>query len=177
MKKLPKTEKILLSFIGILILAIVVSVLVSNGSLSTTYADESSGSSEASNGDDEVSTPSVDEVSTPSIDEVSTPSVDEVSTPSVDEVSTPSIDEVSTPSVVSEVSVDEKSVRSGVNIEDIDVSEFIPVGDDVVIVFEDEKLFFIIPVKIEKKLLLDESGMVVDVQQTLLSLILSWLSF
>lgn len=198
-KHLSKTEKILSVLISALFLAIVVrSVETSGNLLRFTHAEEDSETSEVStpssdesddpDGDEEESTQEVDEVSTPSVDEESTPEVDEVSTSEVDEVSTPSMDEVSTPESdevsvseldeVSTPSVDERSVRSGDNIQDVsDLDEVIPVGDDTAIVFEDGRLFFLIPVKVQKTLLLDEEGTVVDVQQTLLNRILSLLSF
>ncbi|MFC1755829.1 hypothetical protein ACFLZK_00335 [Patescibacteria group bacterium] len=194
-KPFLKTENIILSFISILILAITLNLFLSSSQLIKTFADESSGSEEASTSSsndsdeestededeestDEVSTPSVDEVSTADIDEVSTPSVDEVSTADIDEVSTPSIDEMSTPDLDEESVMSVKSVKSGMDIDDLEgVGDIIQVGDGAAFVFEDEKLFFIIPVKIEKQLVLDDEGVILEVKQSFLSKLLSWLSF
>ena len=162
-----------------------------SSSSSDDSASESSTSSEdeaSTTSSDEVSTQSVDEISVQSIDEVSTFESAEVSTPSVDamsvseasELSTESSDtetsSLSTASVVSVASVDDElSVKSGVNIGDLE--NVIPLGDDTAIVVQDEKLFFLIPIQIEKTLTLDENGVVLSVQQTLINRILSWLSF
>ena len=196
-KKSSKTEKVLLILISMVFSSFLVSSLVSKKGALFTYADESSGSSEASSSnneeeseksssnedeestksvEEEKSTPSVDEVSTPSIDEISTPSIEEMSTSGTgDEVSTKSVDEMSTPSVISEPSITEESVKSGMNIENI--GDVIPAGDNFAYVYEDEKLFFIIPVKIEKQLSLDNNGVILEVKQSFFSRLLSLLSF
>lgn len=190
-----KTEK----FLSLIILGLFVGLLgfgISETS-SITFADEDSTASsdsgdESTPSSDEESSPSADEESIPSVDEESVDSVDEVSTPSVDEESVDSIDELSTPSTGDEISTASlesepstvstasvQSVSSGNNVDSLNRQEVevIPVGDFTAYVFEDERFLFLVPVKIQKMLELDEDGNILNVRQTFLNRLLSLFSF
>jgi hypothetical protein len=197
--KNSKTEKFLYLSISILSIIFLLNFVSVNNHKAPIYADESSGSNEGSGDGDEKSSSNSDgeesvkeesnsessEKSVQSVDEVSTSAMEEQSVQSVDEVSTKSSDshpedEMSTPSVVSvksEVSVEEMSVRSGIDLDNFLDGEIYPVGDGAAIVLEDEKLFFVIPIMIEKEVTFDDGGMVLDVKQSLWMRILSLLSF
>ena len=179
-KQVSVTEKIFLLAVFILISALTFNIIGGKVSLlSPALAEE--GSTSEDSADSEDNEDSVDEegsVDEESTNEESTQSVDEEnSTLSVEnEESTVSVvSEVSIVSELSEVSTQETSVHSGANIEDFDNVENL--GQNIAVVTVRQKLFFLIPVDIDQTVELDEEGNVLDVRQTILNMILDWLSF
>lgn len=160
---------------GIVSLLLATNVVRSQTAQSQNVLSESSTASEVSS-DNEASTDSEEE----SVDDTSIASTDEASTESVDaeeEVSTLSMpNETSTlsePSTLNEEN--ETSEASQLSIGNFEtVEEF---SNGFAIVSNKERLFFLIPVDIEKTLELDENGNITGVKQTLLSRILELLSF
>ena len=172
------TEKVFIFAVFALILTLSFSVIAGKRGLSSfVFADEESNGIQSESQDD--ADEQEDEQSVDDEDELSTPSV--ASTPS--EESVLEGEEVSTPSTVSteqEVSISEDEELSVQNENFPSVSDFETVAeleDNVLIVSNKERLFFLIPVDIKQTLTLDEEGKVIGVKQTLLSRILSWLSF
>lgn len=176
-KQASTTEKLFILVVISLVFALGFNIFVGKMSaLSPAFADENSVESgeDSGNGEDSVDSED-DEDSVDSVDEESVESVDELSTPSepslLEEESVVSVE--SEPSVVSEVSTE--SVHSGDNIEDFVNVENL--GQNIAVITTQKRLFFLIPVDIDQTVELDEEGNIIDVRQTILNLILDWLSF
>ena len=188
---LSKTEISIVTLIALFTFGVLFNSVKSINPIPTVYGDETSNPSNSDDSDqesdsqlddeDEISTNEQDELSVDEEDDLSTPDdQDEISTPSFDELSSDLTDEQSTPEEdeVSTPSVDEQSVQSGTNLSELDDNlQVFSVGENIAVIFEDEKLFFLIPVKIEKSLILDEDGTILDTKQSLLVRILDLLSF
>lgn len=184
-----KSEQILVAVTALLSIALLTNVIPNSvyadddeGSTQSTQSsdsnDDSDGGSTQSDddsNDDSQSTQSADEESNVSVDEADDVSVK--SAPDSMEMEKSLDDEsVETSSdAADEIELSVSSVRSGVNVADIDNVEIN--DDNTAVVTEDERLLFIIPVKISKTLLLDEDGNVTEVRQSIIDKILSILSF
>ncbi len=56
------------------------------------------------------------------------------------------------------------------------VANFVYTGGNTAYIYTDEKLFFIFPVKVKQEVILGESGVIVEVNQSFLSKLLGLLS-
>lgn len=195
-----KTDKFLLSLIGILSLAFIASVFFGNiskvviadeGSEASGSGSEESGSSEKSeesekSEDSEKSEESVEsEVSEESdggiikrffdSSEKSEESV--VSEKSV-ESTVSEVSEKSEPSEKSmemEIEMSEPSGEIEIELEGFD--EVVSVSGNTAVLKKNEKLFFLFPVEIESEVTLDEKGNIVSEEKSIFSRILSFFSF
>lgn len=183
------TEKLTFSALFFLLFALAFA-FVSNESnpFKMVLGEETSESSEVSVDSDDNDDESVDSTEEESVDEVDEISVDDSTSLSVDEKdevsvedTTKSVDDTNEASVVSEDESTGADTELSVEFEkETSVSDFesiTQVGASKVVASEKGKLFYLIPVKINKTLNLDEQGDVVDVQQTLFSRLLELLSF